>query len=1197
MKWLNAVRFFPLYWRHSPTKIFSDHSPRNADGTYVWSYTSIVQQQRIAIGSGLGAVFLVGVFLAVTILSWSPTPTAEAVGCTTPYFVTIDSPATTKTLCVAETFSMQGHWHDSDDGVDCLSSVATLGQRGGTTTISTSGGLTIASGTYSLNSAENTAGDDSPNSQMTKTVTAAVAGSYTVNFKVGVYSSSATSVVVKNQPGTPGSLSANPDSTTAITWSWADVSNEENYQVRNTSNTNLSGALAANSTSWQETGLTANTSYTRRLYSYATVDSGACNATGSDGTGATAIETPSTVGLSSITSSGITATANGSFTNLSTGSSGLELLESVTATNSGWIQTSSWAKTGLSENTNYSFTAKARNQNSAETSLTSAATAYTLADTPTNLSVAPASSSQINAAVDTFPNHGAGSSGYYFDNTTASTNSGWQSADQTWSSTSLAENTNYAFTVKYRNGNGTETSTISNSIYTWADAPTGFSLTAASATQINASIDTFTNDGSGSSGYYFANTTASTNSGWQSGDETWNSTSLSPDTSYAFTGKYRNGDSVETSSVGSSLYTLAAVPGTPAVTTWSTTSIKVTIDQNGNPTGAGTSHDTEYALAETTTGKFVQANGTLGASAVFQTYGDWGGSAGQVVTGLTPSTIYTFKIKARNGDSVETAYSSTASDTTNADTAISTIEVSAVTATSATITWTTNHAADSQVDYGTTSGYGSTENDGAMVTSHTISLTGLTAGTTYHYQVTSTGNTTVTSVDDTFETLPATQISGVSVNSITATSATITWTTNHAANSQIDYGLTSGYGSVKSNASLVTSHSIVITGLTSGSTYHYRVTSLGNTTAVTTDQTFNTPVLVSIEGPSDVTIQDEPTKSGDELQTVVIGTQLPTFSGKAEPNALITLTIHSDPLVFTTTSDADGNWSITLEKPLPKGSHTLYITVTKDGEMTDSSQEAVFQIVSHSYVPTPTIIAPTPGQIVSDATPTITGLAKSGNTIRLFIDEKLAATLAATLTSTGTGSFAFTPSTPLSAGAHTLAVEALSGDSFSTRSTPFTFTVHPPTIGPTILQLATQNGHAVIAGIGWGDTDVRVYANDKEIDIFYIGGTGVQAFSRTLPTLASGTYTIKLRAEDNKDKLSNYSNSVYFTQGGGTTPVVVTNAGTYTVQAGDSLWSIAQRVYGDGNRFGDLVQLNSTSFPSLLINPSLIKVGWQLRIK
>lgn len=76
------------------------------------------------------------------------------------------------------------------------------------------------------------------------------------------------------------------------------------------------------------------------------------------------------------------------------------------------------------------------------------------------------------------------------------------------------------------------------------------------------------------------------------------------------------------------------------------------------------------------------------------------------------------------------------------------------TGTSVTITWTTNEASTSRVDYGTTASYGSNVEDLTLVTSHSVNLTGLTTDTLYHYQVTSkdAANNQVQSSDATFTT-------------------------------------------------------------------------------------------------------------------------------------------------------------------------------------------------------------------------------------------------------------------------------------------------------------------------------------------------------------------------------------------------------------------------------------------------------------
>src|SRR5262249_26637191 len=54
----------------------------------------------------------------------------------------------------------------------------------------------------------------------------------------------------------------------------------------------------------------------------------------------------------------------------------------------------------------------------------------------------------------------------------------------------------------------------------------------------------------------------------------------------------------------------------------------------------------------------------------------------------------------------------------------------------ATITWTTNENSDTQVEYGSTTAYGqSTTLSSALATAHSQGLSGLTAGTLYHYRV------------------------------------------------------------------------------------------------------------------------------------------------------------------------------------------------------------------------------------------------------------------------------------------------------------------------------------------------------------------------------------------------------------------------------------------------------------------------------
>ena len=103
--------------------------------------------------------------------------------------------------------------------------------------------------------------------------------------------------------------------------------------------------------------------------------------------------------------------------------------------------------------------------------------------------------------------------------------------------------------------------------------------------------------------------------------------------------------------------------------------LKFVLDTGGNPT------DTLFVIAISTddfaTTSYVQANGTIGASAVYQTYADWGGASGEFVTGLAPSTTYKIKVAAVQTKYTETEYSATSTASTTAPSLSFDIDVSA----------------------------------------------------------------------------------------------------------------------------------------------------------------------------------------------------------------------------------------------------------------------------------------------------------------------------------------------------------------------------------------------------------------------------------------------------------------------------------------------------------------------------------------
>lgn len=69
-------------------------------------------------------------------------------------------------------------------------------------------------------------------------------------------------------------------------------------------------------------------------------------------------------------------------------------------------------------------------------------------------------------------------------------------------------------------------------------------------------------------------------------------------------------------------------------------------------------------------------------------------------------------------------------------------------------------------------------------------------------------------------------ISAVTSSGISTTSATISWVTNENSNSQVEFGPTTAYNTVTPvNTALLTNHLVMLTNLSPGNLYHYRVKS------------------------------------------------------------------------------------------------------------------------------------------------------------------------------------------------------------------------------------------------------------------------------------------------------------------------------------------------------------------------------------
>ena len=131
---------------------------------------------------------------------------------------------------------------------------------------------------------------------------------------------------------------------------------------------------------------------------------------------------------------------------------------------------------------------------------------------------------------------------------------------------------------------------------------------------------------------------------------------------------------------------------------------------------------------------------------------------------------------------------------------------------------------------------------GATAGTLTVGMTGMAGSTADGSAVSVTGTSGSVTVNASGGgTSPA--ITGVSAMNISDSAATITWTTSEAADTQVEYGLTSGYGKTTTLISTMgTSHSQTLSNLAPKTLYHYRVKSknAAGYLAVSGDFTFTT---------------------------------------------------------------------------------------------------------------------------------------------------------------------------------------------------------------------------------------------------------------------------------------------------------------------------------------------------------------------
>lgn len=307
----------------------------------------------------------------------------------------------------------------------------------------------------------------------------------------------------------------------------------------------------------------------------------------------------------------------------------------------------------------------------------------------------------------------------------------------------------------------------------------------------------------------------------------------------------------------------------------------------------------EYGID--TTYKFLTGNaGDISAQAV---------SHSVVLKSLSPKTIYHFKIISRDAfgnifisadRAFETMESSEPDKADNPDDLKLILPEEAIVKNlnnfSASISWQTDLEANSLVRIKTAAAPNSKWQEigdtGNYVLDHTVTLNGLKENTLYQYQVKSSNSTGSTAISrtKTFKTNPAPVISDVAVSDITLDSAVVSWKSNIATTTEIDYGPSADYrlsaaGSVKD---FVTTHEIKLKNLKSGAAYKFKVkgNDESHNTIVSDDYSFTTfamPVILDyrVENVSDSFVALKWT-SNTEIDSTVNYTNIKTSESRTQ---------------------------------------------------------------------------------------------------------------------------------------------------------------------------------------------------------------------------------------------------------------------------------------------------------------------------
>ena len=219
----------------------------------------------------------------------------------------------------------------------------------------------------------------------------------------------------------------------------------------------------------------------------------------------------------------------------------------------------------------------------------------------------------------------------------------------------------------------------------------------------------------------------------------------------------------------------------------------------------------------------------------------------------------------------------------------------------------------------------------------TCTLTGLSSST-YYFAVTaydSNGSESAYSGEVSTANTTTPVISSMTASVVASNTATIYWRTNLQSDSQVEYGLTTQYGSLTTlDARLVTSHTVGLTGLTPDTTYHYRVKSktAAGGLATSGDAAFRTL-------PGDVSTKPTVTIAATDNTATEAGRTTGTFTISRSGSTSASLTVYYG--VGGTSSPSTDRNGLSGNLVIPAGYSSARIVITPVDDATVEGDETV----------------------------------------------------------------------------------------------------------------------------------------------------------------------------------------------------------------------------------------------------------------